>query len=152
LHLAILVYGVGYIQPQQSESPAAALARAVDLPSPAERAKAAAALAARKDVTIDEWLSAAKAFGTFTAAEAGVHREDIELWNGESPKSYEVFFFVPHKYAPGTPAPLMFALHGSDGKGDEVYPWWQPAAEELGMIVVAPTDPKAKNGYTFTEA
>ena len=84
--------------------------------------------------------------------EPGVHREDWDLWNGESAKTYEVFTFVPRKYSPGAPAPLMLALHGSDGKGDEVYPWWQPAAEELGMVVVAPTDPKAKNGYTFTEA
>lgn len=129
---------------------AEALARAVDLPSPAERAKAAAALAARKDASIEEWLAAARDFGRFETAAPGVRREEVPLWNGEAVVPFEVFTYVPRGLDPAKPAPLLLAFHGSDGRGDEVHPWWHATADSLGMIVVAPSEPGAKAGYTFT--
>lgn len=134
----------------QDAAPARLLAEAVDAPSPAERAKAAAALARRSEISLDEWLEAARAFGTFAPEPPGVKRESVELWNGEAVRSYELFWYVPKRYDPVKPAPLLLALHGSDGRGDEVHPWWHAAADALGMIVVAPSDPAAKDGYTFT--
>src|SRR5262245_33752283 len=108
----------------QDADPARLLAGAVDAKSPAERVKAAAALAARKDVTLDAWLAAAKGFGSFEKLEPGVKKETVELWNGEMSSPYEVYLTIPKGYDPVKPAPLMLALHGAGGAGDEVHPWW----------------------------
>ena len=47
--------------------------------------------------------------------------------------------YVPPFYRPGTPMPLVMALHGGSGHG-RLFLWnWMPEARARGLIVVAPT-------------
>ena len=47
--------------------------------------------------------------------------------------------FVPETYDPGTPLPLVVALHGGSGNGRDFLWSWVRAARTRGAIVVAPT-------------
>ena len=135
------------------EDPAEALAAAVRLPTPAERQAAARALARRKDVTLEAWLELCAAFGEFDAAEPGETRERLELWTGVEPEFFEtteVFVYVPPGYDPGTPAPLLLQLHYTGGSGAGGHRSWRAVADQLGMLVVSPSEPGANVGYTFT--
>jgi len=57
--------------------------------------------------------------------------------------------YVPPGYDPGTPAPLLLALHGTGGGGAALVPMWQETADTLGMIVLAPNAGGMNEGYTF---
>jgi phospholipase/carboxylesterase len=45
--------------------------------------------------------------------------------------------YVPSAYRPGVPMPLMLLLHGAGGTGSRMTGWF-PAAEEFGVLVLAP--------------
>lgn len=130
----------------------AALERAVDAPSPAARTAAAKALAARPEATVDVLVSAARLFGRFAPAPAGARTEKVPLWNGTEIEEDVVAVHVPASYDPARPAPLLLALHGAGGDGAGELPRWTALGDALGMIVVAPTDRAADQGYEYTEA
>ena len=130
---------------------AEALAAAVDLPTPKDRAAAAAALATRADADLPSLLAACRGFGSFERVEPGAATQTVRLFVVDAVEPAEVATYVPKGYAPGTPAPLMLALHGAGGSGPGEAPRWTAVAEALGMLVVAPTGAGASGGYGFTE-
>lgn len=50
-----------------------------------------------------------------------------------------MWLYIPETYDPGTPAPVVFALHGGSGNGRAFLWSWVRAARSRGAIVVAPT-------------
>lgn len=147
--IGLFISGIALAQTSQpANSLQLALEDAVDRPSPAERKKAADALASRKE-TIDDWLAAAKSFGNYQKTAPGVRRDTVELWTGKAAQNYSIITYIPTSYDPSKPAPLLLALHGTAGAGDEMVEMWRPTAERGGFIVIANTEPLAKEGYTF---
>lgn len=130
----------------------ATLAAAVDLATPELRAAAAAKLAARNDVTLEAWLDAMKTFGDFQRVPAGSTTEKATLQVGAAREDTPIAVFVPKGYVPGKPAPLLLALHGSGGEGHDEDDLWTATADEVGMLVVAPTDTTATLGLQYSEA
>jgi len=128
------------------------LERAVDLPDPAARAQAALALARREDVFLERWLEAARGFGRFAPAGAGTHEERVELEVGlAAAEPTSLWVHVPAAYAPGTPAPLLVALHGTGGSGEDALLPWVATAESLGMLLLAPSEAGENAGYAYTD-
>lgn len=128
----------------------AELARLVDLPYAEARREAADALAAKEDVTVADLLTAMHAFGTFEAQESGVHIESLRLGQGDEVRLARIVVYVPTGYDPAQPAPLLLALHGAGGRGAEMIPWWRATADALGMLLVAPTEAGANEGFRFS--
>ena len=119
---------------------AAALAAAVDLPTPAVRAQQVDALLTRSD-DVDRWLAICRSFGGHAPLEPGPHEHTVDLQVLDQVERTEVHLFVPKAYDPQQPAPLLVWLHGSGGSGAGQHRHWQQVAEQLGMLVLAPTEP-----------
>jgi phospholipase/carboxylesterase len=143
--------------PQKSAAPdpaslAAELEELVDLPTPGARRSRAHSLASRRDATLDDWLSAASSFGAFEAVEPGSRVETVPLFVGERTlEPTELSILVPSTYEPERPAPLLLAAHGTGGSGRGLPEMWRAVAEELGMLVVAPSEAGENEGYAFSE-
>jgi len=121
------------------------LEQAVDRATAEERRAAALELSVRAEVTLDDWLAAAGAFGRFEAVEPGVQRREPDGLG-------ELWLFVPTGYDPARPTPLLVALHGSGGEGRGALEPWRETAERLGLLVLAPTDHGASEGYSYQES
>ena len=134
-----------------SDDARAALEAAVDLPDPAARRNAANALAARKDVTLDAWLELARTFGRFDAQASGFRMEHAALRVLDKVEETELHLYVPAKYDPSKPAPLLLAFHGTGGSGDQAVSFWKDVADALGMVVVGPTEAGKNEGYAFSD-
>ena len=130
---------------------ARALATAVDLPTPKDRERAAMQLAQREDVTLEALLAAMRRFGPAGPLPAGDHDLRVTLAVGEAREETAVAVHVPRGVEVGKPAPLLLAFHGAGGEGRGEDAIWREVADEIGMIVVAPTDKTADLGYQFTE-
>jgi len=128
--------------PQQPEPEqlAAALAAAVDTATPAERLAQVNELLTRSS-DVDTWLDVCRSFGTFEQLPAGLLEEKLDLQVLDQVEQTEVFLYVPKRYDPGKPAPLLIWLHGSGGSGAQQHLHWQRVSEQLGMLVLAPTEP-----------
>ena len=133
------------------DHPALALERAVDFADAKQRRAAAQQLAARKDVTLAQWLEICKAFGTFVAPGAGPHHDEVELMPLGKAEKTLISWYVPKGYQPQTPAPLLLAMHGTGMDGRNEHLMWAPVAEKLGMLIVAPSESGKNEGYAFTE-
>jgi dienelactone hydrolase len=131
------------------DDPAAALAAAVDLATPALRKNAAEALA-RRAVTLEQWLTQCAAFGTFAAEEAGPQRHVVDLQVGDAVEHTEVFLYVPKGYDAAQPAPLLLMGHGTGDTGARCYLHFQTVADQLGMLVLAPSEAGPNGGWAFT--
>lgn len=126
-------------QPGEAEL-AGALAAAVDLPTPAERrARLDDLLTLSSDV--DGWLAACRSFGSFEQLPAGLLTQTVDLQVLDAVESTELYLYVPKGYDPGKPAPLLVWLHGSGGSGAQQHLHWRAVAEQLSMLVLAPTEP-----------
>lgn len=126
-----------------AEPPVDALRHAVE-------AGSALALASRADVSLADWIAAAKALAPSTPQKPGLALETVPLTVLGKVESTEIAIYVPTRYAPGTPAPLLMAFHGTGGRGGDVVSMWQATAEALGMLVVAPTEAGPNDGYHFS--
>jgi predicted esterase len=129
----------------------ALLAAAVDLPTAAARADAARELARRKDVDLDAWLAAARAFAPRGEVTPGQRVEVVDLTVGDVVERTELAIFVPPDYDPSVRAPLMLSMHGTGGEGRHVLPTWIPVAQQLGMLVLAPSEAGPNEGFAATE-
>lgn len=124
----------------------------VDLPDAELRADMAKRLASRDDISLATWLSAAKTFGTFPKVKTGAHSETVSVRVGAEDVSMRFTSYVPAKYDPTLPAPLLMSFHGTGGDGTQSHQGWQSVADELGMLVVCPGDTMAAQGYTASQA
>jgi len=50
----------------------------------------------------------------------------------------DALIYIPQSYRPGTPAPLVLALHGAGGDANSGIRWLLPLADEAGTVLVAP--------------
>ncbi len=148
---ALLAVVAAALQAPASEDPRSALVAAVDARTPAARRDAANALANRKDVTIDTWLELAREFGSFAAVEAGTHVEHASLDVLGKTEETELCYYVPKSLDTTHPAPLLLAFHGTGGSGADVEPMWRHTAEQLGMLVLAPSEAGPNEGYAFSD-
>lgn len=145
---ALLLLTIAPQESRPSEELLRLLESAVDQHTPDARANAAASLALRPE-PIEDWLAAARAFGKFNKFEMGVRTETVALYLKDSKQDYQIMSYVPSAYDPAKPAALMVAFHGSGGAASEMIEMWRPTAEQFGFIVVANTEPLAKDGFTF---
>ena len=126
------------------------LAGAVDLPDPAARRSAAFALAARKDLSIEDLLAAAASFGDFERAEPGSRVERIPILVDGKAEDTELHLRIPKGYDPARAAPLMLSFHWTGGSGEGMDRLWGAVADQLGMLVLAPSEAGANEGYAFS--
>ena len=122
------------------------LAAVVDLPTARERRTVALGLARREDVTLEALLAAMRRFAPRGAPQAGTTNETVPLPGAET----DITIHVPESYRAGQPAGLILALHGAGGHGPQEAYRWRAVAEELGYLVVAPTEAGENRGYGFT--
>ncbi len=122
----------------------------VDAPDADARRAAADAFAASTDASVEDLLAAMRAFGRFQAEDAGAHVEEVVIPGPGGGRIARTVVYVPPTYDPATPAPLLLALHGAGGRGAEVVPTWRAVADALGMVLVAPTEAGANEGYSFS--
>jgi pimeloyl-ACP methyl ester carboxylesterase len=133
------------------ESLQSSLRAAIVLPTAVERRKAALALAKRKEVSLPQWLEAAEGFGTFQKLTSGAHVEEIPLQVLGKTELTQIYYWVPKNYDPDLATPVMLALHGAGGRGDYEMQNWAAIADQLGMLVLAPTEAGPNLGYAFSE-
>ena len=126
------------------------LEQLVDLPTPKERHAKALELAARKE-PLEDWLVAMRAFGRFEKSVAGFRTEKPTLLADGKPEETELFLFIPASLDTTKPAPLICAFHGTGGKGKEMAEMWRGIAENLGALVLAPSEAGANDGYGWTQ-
>lgn len=127
------------------------LARVVDLPSAAARQAAATSLVKQHaTTTVAEWTAACASFGTFEPKEPGPTRQTVDLHVLEQVETTEVFLFIPQGYDCKKPAPLLLWGHGAGGTGAREYLLWQAVADQIGLLVLAPTAVSKQPGYAFT--
>jgi dienelactone hydrolase len=127
----------------------ALLAEAVDLRAASVRLARARELAARDDVTLEQWLAAARAFAPLATAapEPGPHVARAELWVEGRVESTELHVVVPPHEGRTGPRPLLVALHGAGGNGRQEVATWRGVAAELGALLLAPTEAGDNVGY-----
>lgn len=126
----------------------AELSRLVDAP-PASRAALANQLAARNLGTLDTWLAACRAFGTFAALPAGATRHTVSLPLPDGAATVDLHLYVPPGYDPAVPQPLLLWGHGAGGTGEGQHLVWQAVADQLHLLVLAPTA-LGEAGYSFS--
>jgi len=126
------------------------LAAAVDLPTAAERKKAALVLAKNKAVSLEGWLGLMRKFGPRGTRGAGKHTVTVPLSIEGKLEQTEITVYVPGSAKPSKPAPLLLTLHGSGGDGRYEWSRWREIADALGMIVLSPSEAVEASGYAFT--
>ena len=144
-----LLFVAGAALPAQANL-AAELARLVDTPTPAARAQVARDLGSRRDVSFDDWLLAMREFGAFAARPSGEHVERVDLQVGDVVEATELWIYVPSSYDPAKAAPLLFMGHGTGGSGEGLCGMWRSVADDLGMLVLAPSEAGPNGGYAFS--
>ena len=143
---AVLRFGVS-----GQEAALHALAKAVDLPTTEER-QAEAQRLAQTGLSVEAWQTLMREFGSFEEAPKGKTRysEELVLASGASEQT-EIFVYVPESYSEDRPTPLIVALHGTGGSGENVLRMWSATAEELGFLVLAPSEAGENVGWGFRD-
>jgi len=142
--LALLVLAAAAVA-QEAE-----LTAAVDQPTAEARRKAALELAKRTDVELPALLAAMRDLKPLGPATPGTSEESVALPVEGATEQTQITVHVPPSYDPTKPFPLLLALHGAGGNGQQEEARWRTVADALGMIVVAPTEAGENGGYAFT--
>ena len=129
--------------------PLSMLANTLRIEDPEARRRAAEALAARDGIDVDDWLTALRTWKPKTRLESGVSEHTVELWNGTETELTTLHLYVPEKALEGGSAPLLHEAHGTGGTGAYASRMWRHVADELGMVVVAPSESGPNDGYHF---
>lgn len=153
---ALLALGVLFApqQPEANQPSAAeelgdleaALAAVVDLPDAKARAEGVKGLLEKSD-SLDKWLVVCADFGDFAQLEPGPMTETRKLVVLGEHEETDMHLYVPNSYDPTQPAPLLLWGHGAGGNGSRQHQLWQDVAEQVGMLILAPTEPIAQ-GYS----
>jgi len=146
----VLLLLLAFAVPLRAEEPADALEALVDQPDAEARRRAALAFDETSRASLDDLLAAMRAFGRFEPVAPGAHVEDVTIPGPGGGRVARTAVYVPQAYDPARPAPLLIALHGAGGRGEDVLPAWRPVADALGMLLVAPTDALGQEGYSFS--
>jgi phospholipase/carboxylesterase len=72
------------------------------------------------------------------ARTGGAHGGGLHAIGLASQRGRDGWLYVPTSYRPGTPMPLLVALHGAGGSGRSMLAAIVPVAEARGVIVLAP--------------
>lgn len=136
--------------PPAQQDLAADLAALVDVPRAEERRNAALELAADDEVSLEEWLTACRAFSPRGEGTRGQRIEEVSLWADGEFENTPVAIRVPQSYRVGTPAPLLMVFHWTGGRGEQALGTWVQVAEELGMLLCAPSETGPNDGYRFS--
>jgi len=123
-----------------------ALARVIDLPSAAERKEAVSGLLDLSQ-DLERWLDVCREFGDFEQLPAGPMDETRKLHVLGEEEETDLHLYVPKDYDPSKPAPLLLWGHGAGGTGENQHTLWRDVADQIGMLVLAPTEPIA-TGYS----
>lgn len=128
------------------------LGKLVDEADPKARRAAAGERATSPDAELAQLLEACREFRPHPlhGSQRGVERHSVELRVGDATERTRITTYVPQRYRPSEPHPLLLYLHGSGGNGDEAIGLWRAHAEKLGMVIVAPTEAGKNGGYGFT--
>jgi dienelactone hydrolase len=124
------------------------LAEVVDRFEADARQEGADELARDDEVSLEDWLEVMRGFGRFEAVAPGLRVEPVPLVLAD--RTDDVAVYVPSGYDPAVPTPLLLALHGAGGRGEDVVGFWREVADAVGLFVVAPTAPGGI-GYGFTD-
>ena len=127
------------------------LQRLVHLESSTVRSARARELARRRETSLDDWLQAMRSFGEFDSKEPGPRVVRVDLRVGDRIESTRIDLHVPKGYDPEQPAPLLLAFHGTGGDGSYMLKMWAEIADRCGMVVVAPGEAGANEGYAFSD-
>ncbi|MHC4939320.1 MAG: carboxylesterase family protein [Planctomycetota bacterium] len=95
---------------------------------------------------IEQLLEAARDFRPRGKSEPGVGTHRVVLPSGQA----KVTTYVPEKVT--WPAAALLYLHGAGGDGREALGLWRATADQLGMIVIAPTEAGENAGYRFSKS
>ncbi len=133
------------------EECAAALVQLVDAPTREARRALAASLAHNHANEPQLWSAAMSHFGRFELLKTGVRMETVDLDVLGKRERTELWVYVPVKYDPEKPAPLMLVFHGTGGSGQGLHQMWQKCADEQGMLVLAPSEAGDNSGYQFAD-
>src|SRR5688572_21783441 len=106
----------------------AALEALVDAPTPEARKALVASTARIRPSDPDAWAGAMARFGRFDAVAKGVRMERVDLPVLEKRETTDLWIYVPEKYDPATPAPLMLSFHGTGGSGEGMHQHWRRCA------------------------
>lgn len=147
---AALLLSVAAQDPGPRSDLAASLTSLVDRPTAAERAVAARELAADDSITVDEWRAACRSFAPRGGGELGTRVEEVELDVLGERERTPIAFHVPPGYRVGTPAPLLLVLHWTGGTGPQAIGAWRELADELGLVLCAPSETGANDGYAYS--
>lgn len=155
LYLSVCVAGTG-AAPSQAQRAAAQdleqrLEQVVDLPTAEQRRQAARSLAASLETRLDDLLTATANFGVFEPLPPGVSTHEVALRVESATELTSLALYVPARYDPTKPAPALLAAHGTGGNGDQMLPMWRAIADQTGMLVLAPSESKANDGYHFSQ-
>ena len=126
------------------------LEQLVDLTTPKERHAKALELAARKETSLEDWLAAMRAFGTFEKHAAGIESVKVPLLVDGKTEETELWLCIPASYDPAKPAPLICAFHGTGDTGQGMAEMWRGIAGEIGAFVLAPSEAGANEGYAWS--
>jgi dienelactone hydrolase len=128
-----------------------ALVRLVDAPTREARRSLAASIAHGLSNDAEFLATAMARFGRFEAVKPGVRAETVDLDVLGKRETTELWIYVPPNYDPAKPAPLMLTFHGTGGSGQGMHQMWQKTADELGMLVLAPSEAGDNSGYHFDD-
>ncbi|MDA1263988.1 MAG: hypothetical protein O2816_02780 [Planctomycetota bacterium] len=120
-------------------------------PRPGVRVEAARALAAENAVDVTAWREACRTLPPRGDGTAGRRVEEVELFADGDVETTPVALYVPRSYQAETAAPLLMVLHWTGGRGEQAVRSWESVAEELGMLLVAPSETGPNDGYGFTQ-
>jgi dienelactone hydrolase len=121
--------------------------------APARRS-AADKLALEPGITLERWISAIQDLRPFREGSPkppGPHSVHVAFQVLDSTEETDLQVYVPRSLGDREgPNPLLLAFHGTGGTGAEVEPMWRALAENLAMIVVAPSEAGKNEGYAFS--
>lgn len=128
-----------------------ALEQLVDAPTRAARRARLAQTLRVEPRDIAAWEQAIADFGRFETPVAGLRTLQVPLMVGDEREETELCVYVPPRYDPRNAAALMLSFHGTGGSGQGMHLMWQKLADELGMLVLSPSESGANDGYRFSE-